>query len=363
VTEKIPLDTNINTTAEVVTQTLTPSILPNRKEHLRRWLVQAGALFALLLLSLYLSFATPHFLTSSNIANVARQTAVTAILAVGQTMVILSSGIDLSVAAIAGLSASISAVLMTSQLNIFGLTIGPFPFAAGVLVALIVGCLAGCINGLIITKGRIPDFIATLGMLGTYRGIALLVTGGLPVPSHLTATELKGYLPETLIWLGAGDIFGFPVPGLIALAIVALGWFLLRYTVFGRSIYAVGGNREAARISGISVNRTKILVYTFSGLMAAIAGLVLTGRLNSANALMGEGEELRSIAATVIGGTNLFGGEGSVLGTLIGAMIMGVLGNGLNLLNVSAFWQRVIQGLVIILVVILDQWRRRRFGS
>jgi ribose transport system permease protein len=149
---------------------------------------------------------------------------------------------------------------------------------------------------------------------------------------------------------------------LIALLTVIAGWYILRYVALGRSIYAVGGNREAARVSGINVDKTKILVYIFSGLMAAIAGVVLAGRLNSANALMADGEELRSIAAVVIGGTNLFGGEGGVLGSLIGALTMGVLGNGLNLLNVSAFWQRVIQGVVIILVVIFDQWRRRRFA-
>lgn len=332
-------------------------------ETLRRWAVQMGALLALLLLVGYLALATPHFLTPGNIANVARQTAVTTILAAGQTFVILCGGIDLSVAATAGLSASVAAVLMTSQVWILGIPIGPVPFGVGMVIALLVGLLVGLLNGLIITKGRIPDFIATLGTLTTMRGIALLVTGGLPVPSHLTAIELRGYLPPELIWMGAGDVAGIPVAGLIALGVILLGWLLLRYTAFGRAIYAVGGNREAARVSGINIDRTKIMVYMLSGLLAALAGMVLTGRLNSANALMGEGEELRSIAATVIGGANLFGGQGSLLGTLIGALVIGVLGNGLNLLNVSAFWQRVIQGLVIIGVVLFDQWRRRRFGS
>uniref|UniRef100_A0A7C1FT59 ABC transporter permease n=1 Tax=Caldilinea aerophila TaxID=133453 RepID=A0A7C1FT59_9CHLR len=332
-------------------------------ETLRRWAVQMGALLALLLLVGYLALATPHFLTPGNIANVARQTAVTTILAAGQTFVILCGGIDLSVAATAGLSASVAAVLMTSQVWILGIPIGPVPFGVGMVIALLVGLLVGLLNGLIITKGRIPDFIATLGTLTTMRGIALLVTGGLPVPSHLTAIELRGYLPPELIWMGAGDVAGIPVAGLIALGVILLGWLLLRYTAFGRAVYAVGGNREAARVSGINIDRTKIMVYMLSGLLAALAGMVLTGRLNSANALMGEGEELRSIAATVIGGANLFGGQGSLLGTLIGALVIGVLGNGLNLLNVSAFWQRVIQGLVIIGVVLFDQWRRRRFGA
>ncbi|MGH2627859.1 MAG: ABC transporter permease [Anaerolineales bacterium] len=329
----------------------------------RTALLRGGPLIALLLLGGYLSLATPHFLTPSNMVNVTRQTAITAILAVGQTFVILAAGIDLSVGAIAALSASVAAVLMTQQITLGGAAIGPVSFPVGVAVAVGVGLVAGFLNGVIIMRGRIPDFIATLGTLATYRGIALLVTGGLPVPSHLTATELKGYLPEPLIWVGGGDVLGLPVVGLVAVSLAFLGWCLLRYTALGRSTFAIGGNREAARVSGINVLRTKIAIYTLSGLLAALAGLVLAGRLNSSNALMADGEELRSIAAVVIGGTNLFGGEGSVVGSMIGALIMGVLGNGLNLLNVSAFWQRVVQGLVIIGVVIFDQWRRRRFGG
>jgi ribose/xylose/arabinose/galactoside ABC-type transport system permease subunit len=329
---------------------------------IRELLLRGGPLIALILLAAYLSFATPHFLTLSNLINVTRQSAITAILAVGQTLVILTAGIDLSVGAIAALSASVSAVLMTQRVEIAGLAIGPINFWLGFLIALVIGLLAGMLNGLIITRGRIPDFIATLGTLATLRGVALLVTGGLPVPSHLTATELKGYLPDQMIWMGSGSILGVPVAGLIALGAVVIGGLLLRYTALGRAIFAVGGNREAARVSGINIDRTKIAAYALSGLMAAIAGFVLAGRLNSANALMADEENLRSIAAVVIGGTNLFGGEGGVIGSLIGALIMGVLANGLNLLNVSAFWQRVTQGLVIVLVVIFDQWRRRRFA-
>jgi ribose/xylose/arabinose/galactoside ABC-type transport system permease subunit len=335
---------------------------PEPRYRLAGVLVRGGPLIALLLLAAYLSLASPFFLTTSNLVNVSRQTSITAILAVGQTLVILSAGIDLSVAAVAALAASVSAVAMTQRMEIAGIAFGPVDFWVGVPIALAVGILAGLINGLIITKGRIPDFIATLGTLATFRGIALLVTGGLPVPSHITATELRGYLPAPMIWLGGGSVFGIPVAGLVALGAVVLGWFVLRYTVLGRATYAVGGNREAARVSGISIDRTKIAVYTLAGFLSAVGGIVLAGRLNSANALMGEGEELGSIAAVVIGGTNLFGGEGGVVGSLIGALIIGVLANGLNLLNVSAFWQRVVQGLVIVLVVIFDQWRRRRFA-
>lgn len=329
---------------------------------IRGILLRGGPLIALILLSAYLSFATPYFLTVSNLTNVLRQSSITAILAIGQTLVIISAGIDLSVGAVAAITASVAAVLMTQQLEIAGITIGPVSLWIGLPIALIVGILCGMLNGFIINRGRIPDFIATLGTMTMLRGIALLITGGLPVPSHITATELKGYLPEPMIWLGGGDILGVPVPGLVALATAIAGWFILRYTALGRSVYAVGGNREASRVSGINIDRTKLAVYIICGLTAAIGGVVLAGRLNSANALMAEGENLNSIAAVVIGGTNLFGGEGGVVGSLIGALIMGVLANGLNLLNVSAFWQRVVQGAVIILVVIFDQWRRRRFG-
>ena len=215
--------------------------------------------------------------------------------------------------------------------------------------------LAGAFNGWVIATFKIPDFIATLGTMTIFRGAALLVTDGLPVPSF----DAQRQLPDTLIWVGGGTLFGFPVSALLALLCGLIAWYVLRYTVLGRAIYAVGGNREAARVSGISIERTKIMTYAISGLLAAIAGIVLVGRLNSANALMAEGEELRSIASVVIGGTNLFGGEGSVLGSIVGAAIIGVLGNGLNLLDVSPFWQRIAQGFVIVVVVIFDQWRRR----
>jgi ribose/xylose/arabinose/galactoside ABC-type transport system permease subunit len=316
-------------------------------------LLRGGAGIALLFLGLYLTFASPHFLTTSNLANILHQTAATAILAVGQTMVIIAAGIDLSVAATLGLSGSVAAVAMTR----WGLNMW-----VGILLAIAAGAVVGCWNGTIITKGRIPDFIVTLGTWQVVRGVALLLTGGLPVPSHLTALELKGYLPERLIWLGSGNILGIPIPAIIALIVVAVGWVVLNHTRLGRADLAMGGNREAARVSGINVDRTRIAIYIFSGITAAIAGIVLTGRMNSANALMGEGMELDSIAAVIIGGTNLFGGEGTIQGTLIGALIMGVLHNGLNLTGVSAFWQRVVIGLVIIVVVVFDQWRRRRLG-
>lgn len=310
-------------------------------------------MIALLLLCIYLSLATPHFLTWGNILNIARQTAINIILAVGQTLIIIGAGIDLSIGATMALSACLTAVATTAW---------GWPVAVAIPAGLATGSLVGMINGLIIARGRIPDFIATLGTTSVARGLALILTGGLPVPSHLSATSLTAYLPGVLIWLGSGDVLGIPTPALVAVAVAVAGHIILKHTTLGRSAYAIGGNREAARISGIDVERHKIYQYTLMGFLAALAGLVLTGRLNSANALMGEGIELQAIAAVVIGGTNLFGGEGSVIGTVIGALTMGVVSNGLNLLNVSAFWQRVIMGSIIVAVVVFDQWRRRRFA-
>jgi ribose/xylose/arabinose/galactoside ABC-type transport system permease subunit len=345
----------------------TTLVLPTRKVGMpgTGWavLLRGGPIIALLFLIIYFSLATPYFGTFSNLKNIAQQNAYLVILAVGQTMVILGAGIDLSVGAVMAVAASVMAVVATQQITFLGIVIGPLNPWAAMLIGVAVGMLAGLLNGVVIAKGRIPDFVATLGMMETARGAALLVTGGLPIPSHLTATELKGYLPDEIIWMGGKEVFGIPTGALIAIVIVVIGWVVLTHTGVGRATFAVGGNREAARVSGIKVDRIKILTYTFMGLMAAIAGIVLTARMNSANALMATGIELKCIAAVVIGGSNLFGGEGTIVGTLIGAVIMGALGNGLNLLNVSAFWQRVIMGIVIVVVVVFDQWRRRRFGG
>ncbi len=313
-------------------------------------LLRGGSLVGLIALSAAFAILSPYFFTLSNWLNIFRQVAVVLIVASAQTMVIIAAGIDLSVGPLLALGGCLAAVAM----SYWG-----WPFLSGALLGVFFATMAGFANGVIIAKGKIPDFIATLGMLGAVRGIALLITGGLPVPSHFTATKLAGYLPESIVWLGSGHIGGVPVPMVFALFVVVLTWFILNRTTFGRSLFAVGGNREAARAAGINVDRVKILVYGVSGLYCGLAGLVLVGRMNSANALMAEGIELQTIAAVVIGGTNLFGGKGSVFGTLIGAILMGVLANGLNLLNVEPFWQRVVNGLLIVAVVVFDQWRRR----
>jgi ribose/xylose/arabinose/galactoside ABC-type transport system permease subunit len=310
---------------------------------------RGGALVILLALVIAFSLASENFLTVDNLRNILRQYSVPAILAVGQTIVIVSAGIDLSVASTAALSGSVMGVMYAHE---------GYPEPVALLMGLAAGFAVGAINGFVITKWRVPDFIATLGAFTAVRGIALLVTDGLPVPDY-TKTKEGRTVPETVTTLGAESVFGVPLIAVVAGACALLGWFILSRTTLGRSAYAIGGNREAARVSGIRVERTKWAIYVFSGLMAAIAGFMLTGRQGSANALMGEGMELQSIAAVVVGGTNLFGGEGTIGGTIIGVLIIGVLNNGLNILGVADFWQRVVNGSIIVAVVALDQWRRR----
>ena len=322
---------------------------------LRDILFKAGPLIALIALIAYLSFASPKFATHTHFANIGRQTAPLAILAIGQTFAILTGGIDLSVAAIAAFASATTAVLMTSPLVLFGVDLGYLPVPVCLAAGLMVGLLAGLLNGWIIATFKIPDFIATLGTMQVFRGVALLTTQGQSVPGPSSTREM----PASFTWLGTANVAGIPASIFIALICAAIAIYVLKYTALGRAVYAVGGNREAARVCGISVGRTKIYVYAISGLLASIAGILLVARLSAANALLAEGEELRSIASVVIGGTNLFGGEGGVIGSLIGAMLVGVLANGLNLLGVSPFYQRIAQGVVVVLVVIFDQWRRR----
>jgi ribose/xylose/arabinose/galactoside ABC-type transport system permease subunit len=310
---------------------------------------RGGALVILLALVVAFSLASENFLTVDNLRNILRQYSVPAILAVGQTLVIVSAGIDLSVASTAALSGSVMGVMYAHE---------GYPEPVALLMGLAAGFAVGAVNGFVITKWHVPDFIATLGAFTAVRGVALLVTDGLPVPDYTKAQEGRT-VPETVTTLGADSVFGIPLIAVVAAVCALIGWFILSRTTLGRSAYAIGGNREAARVSGVKVERTKWAIYIFSGLMAAIAGFMLTGRQGSANALMGEGMELQSIAAVVVGGTNLFGGEGTIGGTIIGVLIIGVLNNGLNILGVADFWQRVVNGSIIVAVVALDQWRRR----
>lgn len=306
---------------------------------LLRRLRDNGALGALLALTAVLSVLSPDFLSTRNLLNVGVQAAVTAILAFGVTFVIVSAGIDLSVGSVAALSAMVLAWTATSQ----GL-----PVWLAVLLALATGTACGAVNGLLVAHGRLPAFVATLAMLSVARGLCLVLSQGRPIA-----------LPDVLGVLGR-DLGGWlPVPVLTMLALGAVAAVILNRTYSGRTMYAIGGNEEAARLSGIRVRRQKLVVYGLSGCFAAVAGIVLAARLVSAQPQAAFGYELDAIAACVIGGASLAGGVGRASGTLIGALILAVLRNGLNLLSVSAFWQQVVIGGVIALAALLDTLRRR----
>jgi ribose transport system permease protein len=301
---------------------------------------QLGTLAGLLTLCVILWAATPHFLTVSNLLNVLEQTALNAVVAVGMTFVIISGGIDLSVGSVLALAGICLALAL--ELCV--------PAPAAIAFALAVGSACGLVNGLLITLGRLPPFIATLGMMSVARGVALMLAEGRPI---------SGF-SEGFRAIATERILTIPSPVLITIVIYAVAHFVLTRTVFGRTTYAIGGNEEAARLSGVQVRFNKTAVYGVAGLTSAAAAVVLTARLNSAQPTAGTMYELDAIAATVIGGSSLLGGEGTVAGTLIGALIMGVLRNGLNLLNVSSFLQQVVIGVVIIGAVLVDMSLKRR---
>ena len=308
-----------------------------RRAHTGR---QLGTLAGLLALCVVLWAATPHFLTVSNLLNVLEQTALNAVVAVGMTFVIISGGVDLSVGSVLAFAGIGLALALES---------GMTPPAA-VAIALAMGAVCGSINGLLITLGRLPPFIATLGMMSVARGAALMLAEGRPI---------SGF-SEGFRALATERVVAIPAPVIITIVIYAVAHFVLTRTVFGRATYAIGGNEEAARLSGVRVRVHKTAVYGVAGLTSAAAAVVLTARLNSAQPTAGIMYELDAIAATVIGGSSLLGGEGSLTGTLIGALIMGVLRNGLNLLNVSSFLQQVVIGMVIIGAVLVDMSLKRR---
>ncbi|MFD9484531.1 substrate-binding domain-containing protein [Streptomyces sp. NPDC059991] len=305
----------------------------------RRLLLDNGALSALVVLAVAMSLLSGDFLTTQNLLNVGVQAAVTAILAFGVTFVIVSAGIDLSVGSVAALSATVLAWTATKQ----GL---PVWFA--VVLAIGTGLACGVVNGALVSYGKLPPFIATLAMLSVGRGLSLVISQGSPIA-----------FPESVSRVG--DTLGghLPVPVIVMVVMGLLTALILSRTYIGRSMYAIGGNEEAARLSGLRVKRQKIAIYALSGLFAAVAGIVLASRLVSAQPQAAQGYELDAIAAVVIGGASLSGGVGKASGTLIGALILAVLRNGLNLLSVSAFWQQVVIGVVIALAVLLDTARRR----
>jgi ribose/xylose/arabinose/galactoside ABC-type transport system permease subunit len=308
-------------------------------------IVDYGIVIAFLLLCVALAVLTPTFLTSGNLLNVGRQVSIVAILAAGQTFVILTAGIDLSVGSVLALAGAVAAGVSAS-----------FGWGPGIVAGLLVGGGAGLLNGLAITLLLVPDFVATLAMLSIARGATLIYTNGQPI----------SVADGAMRFLGAGTIGPIPVPIVVTLVVFAVAIVVLRKMTFGRYVYATGGNRRAAAFSGIDTNRVRVLVYVASGLLAGIAGVVLTGRLATADPQAGVGYELDAIAAVVLGGTSLFGGEGSVARTLLGALILGVLSNGMNLLDVSPFYQEVVKGVVIVIAVALgnlEQLRHRTLGA
>jgi ribose/xylose/arabinose/galactoside ABC-type transport system permease subunit len=319
--------------------------VPVRSEPLRAGFLRRvpwgriGMPAVLIVLCILFGAINPNFWSVMNVTNVSRQISILALISIGQTFAILSAGIDLSVGSLLAL---VSVVAAQQMLN-FGLWGG---MAAGVLA----GALAGLVNGILIAKAKLPAFIATLGMLIAARGIALTLSGGLPVVG----------LPHAFLYLGAGKIGPIPVPAVIAAVAFVIAHLVMQRTRFGRYVYAMGSNEEAAMLSGINVVKYKILVYVLSGMFAGIAGVVLTSRVISGQPTLGEVQELYSIAAVVIGGGKITGGVGGMGQTLMGVLILGVLANGLNLIQVSSYVQNIVIGVIIILAVYVDLARERR---
>ncbi|MEJ7766558.1 MAG: ribose ABC transporter permease [Chitinophagaceae bacterium] len=302
----------------------------------KQLLYRYGIYIAFLLLVVVISIISPSFFKLSNIINILRQISVNGILAVGITFVIISRGIDLSVGSILALAA----VVATSFAHP-----GEYPVFVPVLAALIVGICLGTVNGYLIAKKKLAPFIVTLGMMTIARGMSLVYTDGRPIIN----------LSDGYNEIGGGYLFGIPIPVVVFLAVLLFGVFILNYTRFGRYIYAVGGNELALKVSGVDSSRVIISVYAISGALAGLAGVVLSSRVMSGSPSMGQGSELDAIAAVVIGGTSLSGGVGSIAGTIVGALIIGVMNNGLDLLNVSSYWQLIVKGLIIVLAVLLDK--------
>ncbi|OAB42390.1 ribose ABC transporter permease RbsC [Paenibacillus glacialis] len=296
-----------------------------------------GPLLGLLILIIIVTVLNPSFLEPLNILNLLRQVAINALIAFGMTFVILTGGIDLSVGSILALSSAIMANLMLSGLD--------------PILAIVIGCLLGgvmgMVNGLMITKGKMAPFIATLATMTIFRGLTLVYTNGNPI------TGLGDSMMFQLF--GRGYFLGIPVPAITMIIVFFVLWVVLHKTPFGRKTYAIGGNEKASIISGIKVDRVKVMIYSLVGMLSALAGAILTSRLNSAQPTAGTSYELDAIAAVVLGGTSLTGGRGRIVGTLIGALIIGILNNGLNLLGVSSFYQMVVKGIVIAIAVLIDR--------
>ena len=312
----------------------------------RTQLARFQSLIALVLLCIGISLMSDKFFTVDNAWNVMRQISVNICISVGMTLVVLTSGIDLSVGSVLAFCGAITAGLLKSGIELpsNNLYVG-FTILGAILAGLIAGALLGLFNGWTITRFKVPPFVATLAMLTIARGLTLLWTKGFPISN----------LGDSFAYIGTGWFLGIPLPVWISAVVIVSAVIITQKTALGRYIYAIGGNEHASRLSGININKVKLIVYAIAGVLAAVGGIMVTSRLDSAQPNAGISYELDSIAAVVIGGTSLSGGRGTIMGTVLGAIIIGVLNNGLVLLNVSPFWQQVVKGGVILLAVIIDK--------
>ena len=301
---------------------------------------EISSFIALVILCVFLSIVTDNFFTSSNILSVLHQTSYIAIMAVGASFLIMSGNIDLAITSTLALGCSVMGELYTNR---------GWPAWLAIIVALVVGVGCGALSSTFITKLKLLPFIVTLAMMNIYRGAASIFTDGYSAQN----------MPAFIQWLGTDRVIGIPIPIVVMLLVYIVAWFIQKKTSFGLGLYAIGGNSKAAELSGIRIGRVRLLAYMINGLLAVVAGMILAGRMNSTNPAMATGVEMDCIAAAAIGGTSMAGGEGNIWGTLIGALLMGVVRNGLNQLGISAFWQQVALGVVVLLAVTIDALRRR----
>lgn len=300
---------------------------------------QLKPIIGLVIFSMGVAIINPRFLSIYNILNVLRQTSINSIIAAGMTFVILTGGIDLSVGSLLAFCGAVAAALIGAEQ----------PIAVVLLVSLLTGTVVGLFSGIIISRGKVQAFIATLVTMTIMRGLTLVFTQGKPIDAG------TGAAADLFANLGGGYFLGIPIPVYMMILVYGLSWYTLHQTRFGRYIYALGGNEEAARLSGLSTVKLKTAVYAISGFLAGLGGIILTARLSSAQPTAGTGYELDAIAAVVLGGTSLAGGTGRILGTIIGALIIGVLNNSLNIMNVSSYYQMIAKGGVILLAVLMDR--------
>lgn len=313
----------------------------NSESLFRRWTRQAGIVISLFIICLVFSIISPYFFTQRNLINVALQASINAVIAIGMTIVIITAGIDLSVGSMLALVAVITAKILT----------GGMPIVAAIIIGMLVGIVCGVINGTLVAGFKLQPFLVTLGTMSLYRGVALIYTNGEPIQSGF---------PVLFKRVIGGNIGFMPIPILIMVFVACLAFFVLKYTKLGEYIFAIGGNEEAARLSGINVKKFKVMAYGLSGLACAVGAIIMIGRLGAAEPIAGAGYELDAIAASAVGGASLAGGKGSIVGTILGALILSMLRNGLTLLNVQAFYQQVATGAIIIIAILIDSFSQSK---